>query len=132
MPVHLALLLVFQHTLSMLADTITLSIIIPGKWGANFEEDDAQYLVSTFLIVCGLLSTIQIPRFHIYRSPFYLGTGLLSVVGTSAAIIPVATGALTQMYSTGYCPTGSDGSKLPCPKGHGAILGTSCVCACSK
>jgi NCS2 family nucleobase:cation symporter-2 len=54
-------------------------------------------LVSTSLIVCGILSAVQITRFHIYKTPYYLGTGLISVVGTSFAIIPVATGGLAQM-----------------------------------
>jgi xanthine/uracil permease len=49
--------------------------------------------VSTSLIVCGILSSVQITRFHIYKTPYYIGTGLISVVGTSFATIPVATGA---------------------------------------
>jgi uric acid-xanthine permease len=129
MPVLLALLLRFQHALAMLAGVITPPIIIAGQGGANLGRDDAQYLVSTSLIVCGILSSIQISRFHFYKSPYYIGTGLISVVGTSFAIIPVATGALAQMYSTGFCLKAPDGSKLPCPKGYGAILGTSSCCA---
>lgn len=129
MPVLLALLLGFQHALSMLAGVITPPIIIAGQGGANLGSADAQYLVSTSLIVCGILSSIQITRFHIYKSPYYIGTGLISVVGTSFAIIPVATGAFSQMYATGFCPTDSSGLKLPCPEGYGAILGTACCCA---
>lgn len=129
MPVLLALLLGFQHALAMLAGVITPPIIIAGQGGANLGTDDAQYLVSTSLIVCGILSAIQISRFHFYKSPYYIGTGLISVVGTSFSIIPVATGALAQMYSTGFCPRAPDGSKLPCPRGYGAILGTSSCCA---
>ena len=129
MPVLLALLLGFQHALSMLAGVITPPIILSGQGGANFDAATAQYLVSTSLIVCGILSAVQITRLHIYKTPYYLGTGLISVVGTSFAIIPVATGAFAQMYATGYCPTRSDGTKAPCPEGYGAILGTSCVCA---
>jgi uric acid-xanthine permease len=33
------------------------------------------------------------------------------------------------MYDNGFCPTDSDGNKLPCPEGYGAILGTAAVCA---
>ncbi|MCJ1368093.1 hypothetical protein MMC16_007232 [Acarospora aff. strigata] len=129
MPVLLALLLGFQHALAMLAGVITPPIIIAGQGGANLGGSTAQYLVSTSLIVCGILSTVQISRFHIYKSPYYIGTGLISVVGTSFSIIPVATGALAQMYATGFCPTTADGTKLPCPDGYGAILGTACLCA---
>lgn len=44
-------------------------------------------------------------------------------------VIPVISGAFAQMYATGYCPTGADETKLPCPEGYGAILGTACLCA---
>ena len=77
----------------------------------------------------GILSSIQITRFHIYRTPYYIGTGLISVVGTSFAIIPIATGAFAQFYANGVCQTAPDGTKLPCIEGYGAILGTSCCCA---
>ncbi|KAF1813170.1 Xanthine/uracil permease [Eremomyces bilateralis CBS 781.70] len=129
MPVFLALLLGFQHALAMLAGVITPPIILSGTGAANLSLDVSQYLVSTSLIVCGLLSSIQITRFHIYKSPYYIGTGLISVVGTSFATIPVAQGALQQMYDIGYCPKGANGTKLPCPDGYGAILGTACFCA---
>ncbi|MCJ1303544.1 hypothetical protein MMC08_006354 [Hypocenomyce scalaris] len=129
MPVILAMVLGIQHALSMLAGIISPPIIIAGQGGANFSDEQSQYLVSTSLIVCGILSAIQITRFHIFKTPYYIGTGLISVVGTSFAIIPVATGAFTQMYATGYCPTAADGTKLPCPEGYGALLGTACLCA---
>lgn len=60
---------------------------------------------------------------------YYLGTGVISVVGVSFATITVASGAFTQMYENGYCPTAADGTKLPCPDGYGALLGTAAVCA---
>lgn len=127
MPVLLALLLGFQHAVSMLAGIITPPIILAGS--AALPPELQSYLVSTSLIVCGILSSVQITRFHIYGTPYYVGTGLISVVGTSFATIPVATGALAQMYTTGFCPSDSDGNPLPCPDGYGAILGTACVCA---
>lgn len=96
MPVFLALLLGFQHALSMLAGIISPPIILAGA--ANLSAEYQSYLVSTSLIVCGLLSSVQITRFHMYRTPYYIGTGLISVVGTSFAVIPVATGAFKQMY----------------------------------
>jgi hypothetical protein len=116
MPVLLAMLLGFQHALAMLAGIITPPIILSSA--ANLEGNLQAYLVSTSLIVSAILSSIQITRLHIKGTPYYLGTGLLSVVGTSFATIPVATGALGQMYTTGYCPSAADGSPLPCPKGY--------------
>jgi len=100
MPLLLAMLLGFQHALSMLAGVITPPIILGGSGGANFPADVQQYLVSTSLIVCGILSSVQITRFHIYKTPYFIGTGLISVVGTSFATIPVASGALAQMFAS--------------------------------
>ena len=126
MPVLLAFLLGFQHALSMLAGIITPPIIIASA--ANLGTEISQYLVSTSLIVCGLLSAIQITRFSLFKN-YYLGTGLISVVDTSFAIIPIATGAFTQFYANGICKSAPDGTPLPYPEGYGAILGTATVCA---
>lgn len=70
MPVLLALLLGFQHALAMLAGVVSPPLIIGGAGGANFSADTIQYLVSTSLIVCGILSAIQITRFHIMGTPY--------------------------------------------------------------
>jgi uric acid-xanthine permease len=69
MPVVLALILGFQHALAMLAGIITPPLILSGATGANLTGEVQQYLVSTALIVSGLLSMIQITRFHIYKTP---------------------------------------------------------------
>lgn len=127
MPVVLGILLGFQHCLAMLAGIITPPLIISVS--ANFDTATTQYLVSASLITCGILSSIQITRFHLYATPYYVGTGLISVVGTSFAIIPIATKALAQMYSNGMCKTAADGTQLPCPEGYGAIIGTAALCA---
>jgi xanthine/uracil permease len=54
------------------------------------------------------------------------------VVGTSFAIIPIATGAFSQMYANGFCKLAADGSKLPCPDAYGALIGTCAVCALTE
>jgi NCS2 family nucleobase:cation symporter-2 len=69
MPLLLAGLLGLQHTLAMLAGVITPSLILGGAGGVNLSGELQQYLVSTSLIVCGLLSAIQITRFHIWKTP---------------------------------------------------------------
>ncbi|EPE04827.1 purine permease [Ophiostoma piceae UAMH 11346] len=129
MPVLLAVLLGFQHSLSMLAGIITPPLIMSGAAGGNLTANQQQYLVSTALIVSGLLSMIQITRFRIKGTNYYIGTGLISVVGISFAIIPVAEGAFKQMYANGFCKTAEDGTALPCPEGYGALLGTAAICA---
>ncbi|KAM0262110.1 hypothetical protein ACHAQJ_001851 [Trichoderma viride] len=129
MPVFLGLLLGLQHSLAMLAGIITPPLILSGAGGVNLPVEQQQYLVSTALIVSGILSSIQITRFHIYKTSYYIGTGLISVVGISFSIIPVAQGAISQMYANGFCPSDAAGNPLSCPRGYGALLGTCAVCA---
>ena len=129
MPLLLGLLLGLQHALAMLAGIVTPPINIIGSNGAKLAPADAQYVVSTALIVSGLLSAIQITRIHIWRTPYYVGTGLISVVGTSFGMVPVATAMFNQMYANGMCPSSDSGAPLPCPRGYGALVGTSLVCS---
>ncbi|CAK7909017.1 hypothetical protein CAAN1_25S00144 [[Candida] anglica] len=126
MPILLGFILGFQHSLSMLAGVVTPPIIIAGM--ANLSGEVQEYLVSSSLIVSGLLSTIQITRFHIYGTPYYIGTGLLSVVGTSFATITIVSSAFPMMYKSGICAT-IDGVQQPCPDGYGLILASGCVCS---
>ncbi|TPX54846.1 hypothetical protein PhCBS80983_g05701 [Powellomyces hirtus] len=111
---------------------LVLSPNLAGPGGANLDGDQQQYLVSVALIVSEILSMMQTTRFRLGRTPYYLGTGLISVVGTSFIVIPVAQAALAQMYENGYCPPAADGSRLACPQGYGAILGTAAVCALTE
>ncbi|OAA36808.1 purine permease [Metarhizium rileyi] len=132
MPVCLGLLLGLQHALAMLAGVITPPLILSGTGGANLDQSQQQYLVSTALIVSGILSAVQINRFRVLKTPYFIGTGVLSVVGISFSIIPIAQGAFKQMYANGFCPSGEAGAPLPCPKGYGALIGTSAVCALTE
>lgn len=68
MPVLLALLLGLQHALAMLAGVITPPIILSGPGAANLGPGDQQYLVSTALIVSGMLSAVQIIRFRVFKT----------------------------------------------------------------
>ncbi|KAK9464704.1 permease family-domain-containing protein [Lipomyces arxii] len=129
MPIVLAFILGFQHALAMLAGVVTPALIMSGGGGINLDSEGQQYLVSASLICCGILSMIQITRFHIPKTNYFIGTGLISVVGTSFATIPVATGAFQQMYNNGFCPLDADGNKLPCPDAYGSVIATTCICA---
>ncbi|XBA49683.1 hypothetical protein SBP28_004239 [Candidozyma auris] len=126
MPLVLGMILGLQHSLAMLAGVITPPMLI--STAANLSNEIREYLISTSLIVAGSLSCIQITRFHIYKTPYYIGTGLLSVVGTSFATITICTKAMPLMYKTGLCPMDGD-KELPCPDGYGRIIATGTVCA---
>ncbi|CAH2351767.1 putative uric acid-xanthine permease [[Candida] railenensis] len=126
MPIVLGMILGFQHALSMLAGVVTPPIIIAAT--ANLSTEIQEYLVSSSLIVSGILSCIQITRFHIYGTPYYVGTGLLSVVGTSFATITIVTKAIPQMYTNGVCEV-VDGVSQACPAAYGHILASGLVCS---
>lgn len=63
------------------------------------------------------------------RNSYYIGTGVISVIGISFNLIPVALGGFQQMYANGYCPSTPEGKPLPCPKGYGALIGTAAICS---
>lgn len=68
MPILLGAILGFQHALAMLAGIVTVPIMVAST--ANLSVEIEQYLVSTSLIVSGVLSLIQITRFHIPKTPY--------------------------------------------------------------
>ncbi|KAI3406636.1 hypothetical protein KGF56_000482 [Candida oxycetoniae] len=126
MPIFLGAILGLQHSLAMIGGLVVPPILI--SVAANLSSEIQQYMVSTCLIVSGILSLLQITRFHIYKTPYYLGTGLLSVVGPSFATLAVTSNAFPMMYANGTCPIAEDGTKLPCPDGYGKILASGIVC----
>lgn len=115
--------------LPLTSPVIAPPILLGGAIGANFDPQSYEYLVSTSLIISGLLSAVQITRIPIYKTRYYVGTGLVSVIGTSFPTVTIATATFTQMYESGYCPLDGQGNRLPCPRGYGALLGTSCLCS---
>lgn len=127
LPLLLAILLGFQHSLAMVAGVVTPPLIMGSS--AHFTPELSQYLVSACLIGSGILSLIHIIRFRIPKTNIFIGTGLISVVGTSFATINVFTSSLPIMYRSGICPMAEDGTFLPCPDGYGRLIATAMICA---
>jgi len=121
MPVVLAILMGLQHAFAMLGGLITPPLVVmrfavDGFPFANVSLQ--QYAVAASLIVsgiCTILNCIQIKLPGGYK----LGTGVLSVVGTSFTFLPVVESAINQMKAEGY--SGTDA--------YGKILGTLLVCS---
>jgi xanthine/uracil permease len=78
----------------MLAGIITVPLVAtystpfaptgtPGAPHTLNTPETAQYLVASALICCGLLSIVQIVQIKIPGTSLCIGTGLISVVGTS-------------------------------------------------
>ncbi|CAE6478588.1 unnamed protein product [Rhizoctonia solani] len=130
LPILLAMTCGFQHALAMLAGLITPPIIFSSA--LNLDGATQAYMISASLIGCGILSLVQMSRLHIWRN-YYLGTGLITVVGTSFATLSTGFSIFNSLYANGKCPstTAADGTvtRGPCPDAYGMLLGTSLICS---
>ncbi|KAJ7219628.1 xanthine/uracil permease [Mycena rebaudengoi] len=114
----------------MLAGLITPPIIFASA--LNLDSETSSYMISASLIGCGILSLVQMSRIPLFGG-YYLGTGLISVVGTSFSTLSTANGIFDAMYRDGTCSStvGADGTitRNACPDAYGKVLGTSLICS---
>ncbi|KAF2168712.1 hypothetical protein M409DRAFT_36273 [Zasmidium cellare ATCC 36951] len=122
-PILLTIILGLQHALIMIGSVVSPPLAI-ASGAFNLDSAQTSYLVSAAFITTGIATAIQVTRLHIKGTPFYIGTGLLSVVGPTFDIIAVAMSYSDMRYKNGTCPIASDGTHLPCPDAWGAVLGT--------
>lgn len=127
LPIVLAVILGLQHALAMVGGVVTPPLLLGGVTGANLGTESTQYLVSASLIWCAFGTALQVSRSKIFKTKYYIGTGIISVTGTSFAFVNVGLSFLGQAYRDGTCQLAEDGTKLPCPEAFGAILGTACL-----
>lgn len=107
----------------MVGSIVSPPLAIAG--GAFYlDSSTTQYMVSAAFITAGIATALQVTRVHLAKTPFFIGTGLLSVVGQTFDILPIAFNYASMRYKDGTCPTASDGAPLPCPDAWGAILGS--------
>ncbi|POS76540.1 purine permease [Diaporthe helianthi] len=122
-PILLTIILGLQHALTMIGSIVSPILALAG--GAFYlDTATTEYLVSASFITTGIATAFQVTRIHIAKTPLFIGTGLLSVVGPTFDIIAIAIAYTARLYADGSCPTGPDGTKLPCPEAYGALLGS--------
>ncbi|KAF8139022.1 xanthine/uracil permease [Boletus edulis] len=130
LPLILAMASGLQHALAMLAGLIAPPIIFASTLA--LDPQTSAYMISASLIGSGILSLVQMSRIKLWKG-YYLGTGLLSVVGTSFATLSTANAIFNAMYANGTCPsvTAADGTVThgACPDAYGMVLGTSLICS---
>ncbi|KAG2198775.1 hypothetical protein INT47_010561 [Mucor saturninus] len=134
-PILVTLLMGLQHFLAVIGAIIAPTIMISGQGSTflNLDEDTRRYMVSASLIVSGLMSLVQIVRIRIPRTRYFIGAGLLQIMGVAFPNVPAAQAIIGNMYKSGACPmeTLADGTVnyLACPDAFGAVLGTQMICA---
>lgn len=109
-PPAMALLIGLQHVLAVFGGLLIAPLIIAG--GMKLSLEDTSYLVSSALVISGAATFIQIQRI----GP--LGSGLLSIQGTSFAFI----GPLIAAYYALNGPA-DPGAAL------GTLFGSAAVCS---
>lgn len=125
-PVFLAVLMGLQHCFAMVGGLITPPLVVFrfAVCGFPFCPPLEQYAVSASLITSGICSLINVSKFKIpYSENFFgrelfVGSGLLSVMGTSFTFLPIFEIAINQMKNDGI-----EGEEA-----YGKLLGTSMVC----
>jgi xanthine/uracil permease len=126
-PILLTIILGLQHGLTMIGSIVSPPLAIAGE-AFNFGASITQYLVSAAFITIGLATFLQVTRVHLKETPFYIGTGLPSVVEPTFDILPIAFNYTDMRYANGASPVAAYGTKLPCPDAWGAILGSMMCC----
>mmetsp|Transcript_11499 Transcript_11499/g.25241 ORF Transcript_11499/g.25241 Transcript_11499/m.25241 type:complete len:277 (+) Transcript_11499:149-979(+) len=128
LPLLLSLVMGLQHAFAMVGGLITPPYVV-----AKFSIDEfpfanvelQQYAIVAALITSGICTCINVLRFEIpfskklFGRNLYIGTGLLSVMGTSFTFLPIFEIAIRQMKADGI--EGTDA--------YGKMLGTSMLCA---
>jgi uracil-xanthine permease len=120
-PAVIALIMGLQHAFAMIGGLITPPLVVFkfAVCGFPFCPDLQQYAISAALITSGICTIINILQFKIPGTKFVIGSGVLSVMGTSFTFLPIFEIAIAQMKADNI-----DGNVA-----YGKMLGTSMVCA---
>ena len=113
-----------QHAFAMVGGLITPPLVV-FKFSINFGNVALQqYAISAALITSGICTIINIAKIpipgsdKIFGRKLYIGSGVLSVMGTSFTFLPIYELAIRQMKGAGI-----DGEVA-----YGKMIGTSMIC----
>mmetsp|Transcript_6593 Transcript_6593/g.15120 ORF Transcript_6593/g.15120 Transcript_6593/m.15120 type:complete len:593 (-) Transcript_6593:235-2013(-) len=128
LPLLVAAVMGLQHAFAMVGGLITPPFVV-AKFavdGFPFADIEAhQYAISSALIVSGLFTIMNVVQIEIpgmeglLGRKLFIGTGVLSVMGTSFTFLPIFETAIGQMKADGI-----DGAEA-----YGKMLGTTMVCS---
>lgn len=128
LPLLLSLVMGLQHAFAMVGGLITPPYVVAKFTIDSFpfpKVELQQYAIVAALItsgICTIINVLQVPipfSKKIFGTHLYVGSGLLSVMGTSFTFLPIFEIAIRQMKVDGL--SGEDA--------YGKMLGTSMLCA---
>jgi len=117
LPLFVSLSFGLQHMLAMCVGIATSGGMLHANeacWIWNYDSEmckSQSFLVSCSWIASGLLTMIQVFRCKIKGTPFYIGTGLVSVMGTSFTFLPI--GQAMVASSIGEAKSANDPRCIP-------------------
>jgi uric acid-xanthine permease len=127
-PYLMALLMGLQHCFSMVGGLITVPYVV-FRFSVCFScIDQQQYAISAALIASGICSLINVSKLPIpfterwFGRQLYLGSGVLSVLGTSFTFLPIFEIGITQQVEDGVDPEVA----------YGKMIGTSMLIGLSE
>jgi xanthine/uracil permease len=93
--------------------------IVVMKFSVAFGDVKLQqYAIAASLIISGLCTIMNCIQIKIPGTKFVIGTGMLSVIGTSFGFLPIFENAIAAMKDDGVDPMDA----------YGKMLGTTMVC----
>jgi uric acid-xanthine permease len=109
LPLVMALLMGLQHAFAMVGGLITPPLVVTrfAICGFPFCAELEQYAISAALITSGICSLIQVSKLPIpgtkaiFGRQLFLGSGILSVMGTAFTFLPIFEIAIIQMKNDG-------------------------------
>ena len=152
LPLFFSLFLGLQHCLAMLVGIATSGGRLIANdtcfpWQKDSEMcENMPWMISVAWITSGILTAVQVFRVKIKGTRYFLGTGLISVMGTSFTFLPIARTmtleGVADAKANEACEVGSDNLPIftgdccyqgdcrgAAANGYGKFLGT-CLVAC--
>ena len=131
LPFLISLFMGLQHALAMIAGIATSGGFLIANdaclpWQRDGKMcDNRSWLISTAWICSGMLTLIQVFRAKVKGTPYYLGTGMISVMGTSFTFLPIAREmTMEAFYEARSAGDPTEGTAMI---GYGKFLGTCLV-----
>lgn len=118
----ITLMMGFQHMLAMLGGVITPPRLLANEGCLLGRDPDlckmTPYLISSAMIASGLLTIVQVIRIKL-AGGYFIGTGLISVMGPSFTFLPIGQTLIAEAIAAGE----------PGSEAYGKFLGTCMVCS---